>query len=216
MNIDRLKRQIVNELKSNPKKSASLGVLLLVGCYFWIPLIFSAGDDDAPPKIAPPAGAMDAPQFPGAIAIAGNASKDDRGAKLSYPWDELASAMDRDSRRLSMALSPLTDNPFDAGRLGHEETATEVEEPVVTQQEVTPESAGLVLSSTIVGSRRSMASINGKIYAIGDKVETGDGTVFTLRGVESRRIILQRGDRRYALTITDDKRSAQIEVGTKE
>jgi hypothetical protein len=215
VNIDRLKRQIVNELKSNPKKSGALAVLLLVGCYFWIPLMFS-GDDKAPRNVAPKDGAIEVPPLPGAVAIAGNTAKEDQGEKLRYPWDELAAAMDRDSRRLSMALSVSTHNPFDAERLREEETATKEVETDTTQHEVTPESANLVLSSTIVSARRSMALINGKIYSTGDQVETEDGVVFTLRKVESRSIILQRGNRQYVLAIADVSGSGQIDVGTEE
>ena len=81
---------------------------------------------------------------------------------------------------------------------------------------MTPEAAGLVLSSTIVGPRRSLASINGKIYTSGDEVEAENGIEFYLRRVESRRIILERGDRQYVLAISDTARSAQIEVATEE
>lgn len=92
------------------------------------------------------------------------------------------------------------------------------EKPEVAPPAVTPAAAGLVLTSTIIGPQRRVVQISGKMYSVGQTIDTakekeGACVTFKLVEVHPRRAVLQNGDERYELTIPEPGASQKIEVG---
>lgn len=207
MSLQKLGRQLKREIKTNPKKAVALGILFLVAAYFWAPLILkSKGPESTAPMVA-----NAAPASPAATGAINTTNK----PAPQYRWQDLDREMNRDPRMDCTSqdiVERLARNPF-VGRTitiaaaeTKPETKSEDDEdrgPVV----VTPEDAGLTLSGTVLGTRRT-ALISGKVYAEGREVETQDGIVFVVRAVESRRVVLEREGQKFELEMSR-KRGAE-------
>ena len=62
MNASRIKKQLVRELKANPKKAAVLALLIPVAGYFWAPLVGGwFGKERKPSELAPIVAAVPSP-----------------------------------------------------------------------------------------------------------------------------------------------------------
>ena len=83
-----------------------------------------------------------------------------------------------------------------------------VTEPIVESKaekiEITPQMAGLTLSSTIVGPRKRVALLSGKAYRLGDTILSrleDDDTEFVLTDIQARKIVLRRDGKSYELKL---------------
>ena len=191
--INRLKR----ELAASPKKAATLGLLLLVGLYYWAPLAYRW---IAPTKPSLKTNAVAGQTTPAASPNTAAAAKSDQATTFS--WQQLAKAISTDARMSSVAAIAIDRDPFAiAPRVVAAESApaTVKEQPVIG-----PEDVNLVLSSTIVGSRRSIAIINGKTFRPGDtiKASTEDEEVaFHILEIYGRHVVLEREGHKFELKI---------------
>lgn len=211
--IHKLKR----ELTRSPKKAAALGLLCLVALYFWLPLAYHliAGNGDKPhdqkslvlTSSATPAELSGVPK-----AAAGS----------DLTWQQLAKAIESDRLMSPVETFTLTRDPFQPPRT----TVAEADPAAAVKMQpvITPEDVKLVLSSTIVGPRSSIAVINGKTFRQGDliKAEAENAEVsFRILEIHRRLIVLEREGRKFELKIplklegTDalriDDAAAQIE-----
>jgi hypothetical protein len=66
---------------------------------------------------------------------------------------------------------------------------------------VTPESLGLKLSGTLIGTERRVAIINGASYVEGRELRIADDIVFVLAKVSARKVVLARGQERFVLEL---------------
>jgi hypothetical protein len=86
---------------------------------------------------------------------------------------------------------------------------------------LTPQAAGLVLTSTIIGPQRRVAQISGKIYSVGQTVEAtkgkeAPGVSFKLVEIKPRQAVLEADGQRFELTIPEPGKSGKIDlVGAK-
>lgn len=176
------------ELGRNKAKTSVLGVLCLVAIYYWIPLIakfIPGGKPDSEPAVATAAdgaaadGAAASPVAvtPTTAAVAPTATPVAAGEILD--WERVARAIETDEYMTSVAANPLQKSPF-AGldAVGTEEAlpneiGSPNEETELTELEIADD-IGLAVTSVIVGSRRSVATINGVSYKLGDIVNVGD------------------------------------------
>ena len=212
MTTNALIQQLKNEATANPKKMAILGLMLLVGVYFWAPLLLEwvgPGEQLTAKETAPTATQP--------ISSAGQAKpigKVKEGQGANVPWRDLADWMKADPNKSPM-LMPLTDrNPFalvvpevvavNPLENGEGEPGAEIEVDARPLVEVTPEELGLKLTSTFVGRNTRRAVIGGEIHGIGDLIErtTGDRTVeFEVTAIESQGVTLTAGEKRYTLAL---------------
>lgn len=190
--------RLKHELGASPKKAAALGLLLLVAMYYWAPLAY---------RFVAPAKVIN--EKAQALAAQSNtAPADDAAAGLkngpaeTNSWQQLAKAMSADAQMTSVAAISLDRDPFAVpARAAVAENA-----PVAAKEQpvVGPEDVNLVLSSTIVGSRRSIAIINGKTFRPGDtiKASTEDEEVaFRILEIHHRDVVLERDGRKFELKI---------------
>ncbi|MBN1591343.1 MAG: hypothetical protein JW888_17655 [Pirellulales bacterium] len=78
-----------------------------------------------------------------------------------------------------------------------------------------PESLGVVLSSTIIGSRSQAALINGKSYRLGSTIRLDHDRrpiEFQLVEIRSDGIVLQRGEKSYEVCLPDPAKSDRLEM----
>jgi hypothetical protein len=197
--LARLKR----EAKKSPKKALLLTLLFLTAMYFWAPLLKGWFGKESTPEVAATPAAPQTALAPGSTAAAPGAAE----AKKTYPWSVLASAIDGDPQMAASDAAFAAHDPFEVV----EKVKVVVDQPLpvaVVEAEpalpLTPSEAGLALSSTLVGSRKRMAIINGKAYSIGDRVTAGSegsDVVFVLAEVHPRRAVLARDGERYEIKL---------------
>jgi hypothetical protein len=168
VSVNRLGKQLRRELKAHPKKAALLALLLAVGLYYWTPVVrgwFSSKTMSTPsPSIATP------PQ----TAATGAA------ASPAIPWQDLVEAMKRDALKAPAKNVSSWRDPFrpSAQQVAIIEKERQLRENlpkatgtgadsakaiVVRPREMTPDNAGLSVTSTLVSSTQKMASIKGNI-----------------------------------------------------
>ncbi len=203
--VHRLQR----EIKASPAKAGGLGVLVLVALYFWFPLLMGSSEAEPPaaapaPEAAPIATGHGMPTAPALKPAAAPQT-------LDYQWQQFAKLMDEDVLTRTVQELPRSRDPFQrvGAALETQELATAdtaeaiVEAPAIPAR--TPQQAGLVLSSTLIGNRSQVAQINGKSYRVGDEVppKLGDSEDrFQVIAVLPRRVVLEdRDGKRHLLRI---------------
>lgn len=219
VNIDKIARQLRREATANPKKAAFLGVAALVALYFWMPLIWGwigksekdTSDIVAPSGARPVASAA----MPSVASDAKAAAKVVGAGRL--PWSLVAQQMHDDPRMKTSATLTMTRDPFEPPKTEvAESTAAEESKLKPKPPLITPSAAGLVLTSTIIGSQRRIAQICGRSYVVGQSIEAvkaGEtlGAAFKLVDVQPRRAILEADGQRFELTIPEPDKSSRIE-----
>lgn len=212
MKLDKLVKTLRRDVAANPAKASALGGLLLVGLYFWGPLVWKcvAGKKSAsvPTAAALPLPVASSPNPQGVSAAVQNEIKLDwRAIRQWRERDPLTRTADF---QLPWNQAFLTPRGADAtGKKGAEE---QVKPPVAAD----PGKLGLVLEGVVIGSKVRRAIISGKVYREHDEVKVGNnkeasqtpGTkqpelVFWLKHVSRKMVELERDGRIWRLEIGD-------------
>jgi hypothetical protein len=213
-----LAHRLQREIKANPAKAVALAGLLIVAGYFWLPLVaglLSPAKSEAPPArttaSAPPAKSA-APAAASPEAKAPTAS-----GTFEFDWRKHARLIDDDPQMRSAGDIAVERDPFEAPAPEQPPQPQEPEPTVTVVEPLSPAEAGLVLTTTLLGTRKQIADINGKSYAVGDRVEApGDlpGASFRVVDIQPRLVVLEGNGQRYELRITRPLVDAAIEVRT--
>lgn len=192
------------------KKTALLGLLLLVGLYFWIPPLFRLVAGNGGPQ---PAAQAKAPAAASPVPVKAEASfgrgtttqGESRSGELT--WRNAAKIMESDPLVKSVELSAIQAEPF---RIDPDQFPPPVLFAESSDSGATPSGRNspgdsnrpdkLVLTSTIVGVQRRAALINRRLYFEGSKI-TVAGETYHLAAVHPRRVILTQGGRSFELKI---------------
>lgn len=218
--MGKLGKRFRRELTTSPKKAAVLGLLALVAMYYWTPLVWGwvAKHDDAA-DAKPAAVASPTPSAANPTSTPSTAPTKTDVPQLS--WQQVVKLMQRDPRTLAADVTALRRDPFllprpDVAKLKADAEASAAAEAGKSQATAaTPQSLGLNLSSTIIGSNRRVARISGRTYELGQTVQVlkdGQTIAFTLAEVHARRAVLVRDNKKYELTIPDPLQSRKIEL----
>jgi len=204
VNIAKLKQRLEREAKKNPKQVVVLGILLLVALWFWAPLVWKwLPSDVASPSTA--AGQVAVVPTPGLSQE--HPAEKAKTSSAAAQWQKLVEWMKHDPLMTPATQIASERDPFTSPVVQTSGEAVEVETNlVVVVDELTPERAGLVLTSTIVGPKRRAALISGRAYAEGRKIVQPMGqqlVVFKLTEVHPKYIVLERDQHRYELKLAE-------------
>lgn len=203
VNLKQLKNQIRREVKASPQKAAMLGLALCVGIYFWAPMVWKLVIRPKPAEVQTADGAIDTQVLMARLGTSMDALSKPTPTP-ERPWRMLAEAIDNDPLMARGGALPEVRDPFN----GKMVVEAPQEDPVVLAEqqkeaEIDPVAAGLKLGSTLIGSRRRLALINGDVYTVGSEIDLGDGVVFYVAEVNNNEVVLVRGDREFALVIPE-------------
>jgi hypothetical protein len=224
VSVDKLAKQLRREIQASPKKAAVLGLLAVVGIYFWAPLVvgWCGGDKTGNLVAVPAAGAIASPTGTAVATSQPTASSNPvvvgSGTKPSEPpqhaWRKVVEWMEEDPRTKPAPPRAIQRDPFQTPKAEVVEAPKEVPKPV--ELEIVPQSLNIVLSGTIVGPSRRVARINGRTYEQGASIELaakdGKSFSFTLAEVDSRRVVLERKGKQFELKLSTPIRSGRIEL----
>lgn len=211
MSLSKLTRQLRREVITNPKKAAILGLLVVVALWFWAPLVWGWIAEEEP--AAETAAGEPAATSPPASPTNSPAQSDRQHQKAQspqHPWQQLVKWINNDPRTSPAAPLPERRDPFLTPKSMVAEDGSGK-----APSDVTPQSLGMVLTTTIIGPRRRVARINGKSYQQGNTVKLdkdGQQIEFTLLEVHPRRIVLNRGEKRFELRISSSAHSGRIRL----
>jgi len=196
--MDRLKRQLIREMKANPAKAAVLGALLAVALWFWFPLMkkwIYKPEPSPPPTLA---------------GVAANPAP----SPMAMPkrnWKDVANEFDTDPLRVAHAAPRAIPNPF--RKTIDPETEETIETEEVVDEELTADDLGLTVTSTITGGRTRVALINGRAFREGENVKVNvDGDVYNFRLalVGSSGVLLEGDGKRFELKLQSDRTGAPM------
>jgi len=227
-------RRLGKEAKRNPKRAIALGLLAFVAVWFWTPLIVEwicpkpkiTADKDTASVDAPQSGQSKNTTF----LIFQSKTKNSNNQKQEVDWKQLIKWIEVDAKTVATTGLAALRDPFTPVKpkltspAGTQlsSKAKELQKKTPPLAEVTPQSAGLSLSSTIVGPRVRVALINGRTYKQGQfvRVETGDdngedkqaSVEFKLLEIQPEQATLERSNKKYTLTITKQKKSGLVVI----
>ena len=213
VNLKKLTKRLRREAAANPKKTAVLGLLVVVALWFWSPLVWgwiAPDDEQSVAEVGPTADAT-SKRSP---TQKEKAQTPEKPQAPKHPWRQLVKWMEDDPRTSPASLIAKMRDPFSTPqpKVAENKPKAEAKPP---QEEITPESLALTLSSTVVGGRRRVAQINGKTFEQGKSINVskdGQQYRFKLLEVYSRRVVLQRDDgERYELKIPAETDPNRIE-----
>jgi hypothetical protein len=198
--IERLKR----EIKASPKKAAMLGLVCLVAVWFWTPLVLKwSGKKSATDDIVA-AGGEESIVDPVATAAPTLTTNDGATATATPPtasWQKILKWINSDPKMKPHVATFGRRDPFaptaarSTAKLA--ETAPEQKAP-----DVTPQEAGISVSSTVVGIKNRTALINGRAYREEQQVAGSKSQdKFLLVEIRSKSVVLERNDKRYEVKI---------------
>jgi hypothetical protein len=196
--LQQIKRQLEREVKAHPGRAAALGLVILVAGYMWAPLVWSAfaGGSKSPPGGEAPA----AVPPPSTAASSDPATAAADAAEPS--WRQIVQWMQDDPRMLPVNdFSPVR-NPFAVRAAVVRQTADGEPDASTEVEPMTPDLAGLSLSSTAIGSERRAAMINDRAYSQGERIVAnvhGRAIEFYLVEVHDRHVVLLHGNQQFQL-----------------
>jgi hypothetical protein len=217
--LDKLVKKLRRDLVANPMKAGVLGVLLLGGMYFWVPLFWKwmgkKGAAEAPGAMVVPAAASE-PQN-GLVASGQSGNSTAIVKETAIAWREIQERRKSDPLARSAAYRPEWNQIFQvsvAPPVLESRVEVELKQPV----ELDPSELGMVLQGVAIGPKVKKAVINGKIYREHDTInvrqnkgnssDKGDeqpDLEFRLLRVYRRMVELERGGRTWQLKLTSSE-----------
>ncbi|MFN0021540.1 MAG: hypothetical protein ACKVP0_25085 [Pirellulaceae bacterium] len=216
MKLEKLVKTLHRELVANPMKTGVLGVLLLGGMYFWVPLIWKwAGNEGAtvaPGAMVAPAGDSEPLGRLAASGQSGNSTAVNKEAAIG--WREIRERREADPLATSADFHSEWNQKFQvsiAAPVQESRSEAEVKQPV----ELDPSELGMVLQGVVISPRVKKAIINGNIYREHDTINVQQNAgkssdkgasqpdlEFRLLRVFRRMVELERGGRTWQLKLT--------------
>ncbi|MFK7776655.1 MAG: hypothetical protein QM501_00870 [Gimesia sp.] len=193
------------------QKTLLLGLLFLVGFYFWIPPLYRALKGTSVPAIIPAkVNTAAIPQRPPVTTEMSFAQNDSLGGPLQS-WKQFDSLMQSDPLVQSVQMGAIQKNPFVVNRDQFSPPILFADESVQSSKDTPQESEpvvdvlpeGLVLKTTIIGKYRKAAIINNNMYYEGKAIEH-EGVTYVLEQVATHNVILRHGKKRFDLKIKND------------
>jgi hypothetical protein len=177
--LDKLAKQARRDLAANPKKAAILGLMLLVAAYFWGPLVW---------KWFVPAGKKGGKEGQTALILEDEPAEvtpqTKTGAAKPFRWEKVRQLIRGDRLMVPAAFEQAWPNPFapppgaapaPVGPGGESPAGSAA---ITALAEITPQTAGLKLTSVAIGPRRRTATIGGHTYR--------EGAMIAVKGAEKQ------------------------------
>jgi hypothetical protein len=198
-------KRLRGEVTANPKKAAILGLLLIVMIIFWAPLVakWVGKDEVAPNNAAPKANAAVTATSTVVTASASPNSTTTAGDNKQAPhWNEVIKWIHDDPRMQPHTPEDGTRDPFAPAPSQLAAQEQKAAAPAPPPPEISPAQAGIVLRSTVVGSRNKTALINNRAYHENQNVASPDGrNKFLLVEIRFDSVVLSRHGLQYVVKL---------------
>ena len=228
MSANKLLHKLSREVKRNPKRAGVLGLLVVVALWFWAPLILGwiiPEPDPATTQTIADDGTTTPDRSKDEAATTKVKTDDNTNTqKGAKDWKQLVEWIESDALTVATTGLATLRDPFTpvkqeatSAQAQLSAKAEELQKKLQQSPDITPQSVGLTLSSTIVGPHVRVALLNGRTYKQGQLIKvgtnedkTGDGKTsieFKLLDIQPEQVTLERSNKKYTLTITKQKNS---------
>lgn len=191
-------KRLLKEFQRGGKKSIVLALLLLVGSYFWAPMLWRKA---FPKSETPP---------PAATATVASSKTDSAGRQAgasptslstAIDWKSLYRRVEKSSLIQPVALDELVRDPFDR------EWVRQMKPVVIMQEKEIPTESDplrtMVLSAILAGADGGAAVINDVAYRVGQKVPEKGPIRYVLKEIRQDRVFLERAGKLEELSLND-------------
>ncbi len=212
MNFSKLSQQLVRDMKASAGKTAVLGLLLLVGLYFWLPPLLKAFSSDAP------AAAPVASSSTTTTASTSTSSKPSPTASTKKTHDsaEIIKLLHEHPLMQTALAEDMPEKPFGLDEdwiplpveIAEDSLAEPPPPPAAPKAKPIAKLEGLTLKSTLVGPTRRAAMINNRLYHEGQSVPWSDRQL-RLESVSRKSVTLTDGSQSWQLTLKDSRGESQ-------
>ena len=221
MNLSKFFQQLARDMKASAAKTGVLGLLLLVGLYFWLPPLLSAFSGGTTATAATPATTAAPASSP--TATVPSSSPAATGSASSTPNSTTTAKQPHDSAVITKLLrehplmqpviaEEIPERPFgldyDSMPLPLEmvEDSRAEQPPPPSKPKPPPieKLDGLTLKSTLVGPTRRAAIINNRLFQEGQMVPWKDKQL-RLESVTRKSVTLTDGSQSWQLTLKDSR-----------
>lgn len=211
MNLTSFSQQLVRDLKASAAKTVTLGVLLLVGFYFWVPPLLKAFSSSASSVPTKP---VDGKSTTNGSTASATASAPNATASAKKPRDSKTLLKQRQEQPLLQPASAdeLPQKPFGLNDdllplpvlIAEDSLAEPPAAGSKAGQKLLEKLDGLALKSTLVGPSRRVAIINNQLFREGQTVSWNDRQL-VLEVVNRKSVTLTDGSQRWHLTLKDSQ-----------
>lgn len=211
MTLAKLKKQLARDIEKSPGKAAALGILILVALYAWAPLLFKSGKADVVKTNKTPATPL---VETGAEAAPPVASRAAQNAPSEMPWDEVVKLIEADPLMSPVPRGVTPKNPFSRSvpELPRVADAPDAHQVLPTATNRTLSVPDLTVTSTMIGSQRRVAVIDGRPYAEGRRIRLASGDSATLAEVGVRHVVIEHSGQRFEYSVQDEIGLAEREA----
>lgn len=205
-----LSKQLVKDLKASAPKTAVLGLLLLVGLFFWVPplmRVFTGSTSAVTPASAASPETASASLDMNSQHAGGRKLRDSAAMRKVFQNSPLFQPANIDE----LPLQPfgIDDQLFPLPVLFAEDSEPEPRSaPIVDAPKVPDKVQGLVLKSTIVGPQRRAAWINNRLFQEG-QIMSWNGQELRLSAVQRKSVTLTDGSHDWQLMLDDARGAAR-------
>lgn len=213
MNVSKFSQQLVRDMKASAGKTAALGLLLLVGLYFWLPPLLKAFSGDAPAAPVTAPAASSSTTASGSVSSTPNPTT---SPKKPHDSAEIIKLIHEHPLMQSVQVEEMPEKPF-----GLDEDSiplpVEIESDLFAEPPPPPAKpkdkpierlVDLTLKSTLIGPTRRAAMINNRLYHEGQSVPWNNKQLL-LESVSRKSVTLTDGSQSWQLTLKDSRGESQ-------
>ncbi len=216
MNLSKFFQQLARDMKASAAKTGVLGLLLIVGLYFWLPPLLSAFSGSTTAPAATPATTAEPATVPSSSPAA-------TGSTSSTPTPTTTAKQPPDSAVINKLLrehplmqpviaEEIPEKPFGLDyesmplplEMVEDSLAAPPPPPAKPKPPPIEKLDGLTLKSTLVGPTRRAAMINNRLFQEGQMVPWKDKQL-RLESVTRKSATLTDGSQSWQLTLKDSR-----------
>ncbi len=199
-----LSKQLIKDLKASAPKTAVLGLLLLVGFFFWVPPLLRVFTGSA--SAVTPASAAS----PETATVGFDMNSQPAGGRKLRDSAAMRKVFQNSPLFQPANINELPRQPFGIDDqlfplpvlFAEDNEAESRPTPIVEAPKVPDKVQGLVLKSTIVGPQRRAAWINNRLFQEGQTV-SWNGQELRLSAVHRKSVTLTDGSHEWQLMLDD-------------
>jgi hypothetical protein len=205
-----LPQRLLKDLKASAPKTGVLGLLLLVGLFFWVPpllQVFTGSTAAGTPASAASPESATTSMTTDSQPAGGRKPRDSAAMRKLFHSSPLFQPANIDD--LPRQPFGINDELFPLPVLFAEDSEAEPRPaPIVEAPKVPDKVQGLLLKSTIVGPQRRAAWINNRLFQEGQTV-FWNGQELRLSAVQRKSVTLTDGSHEWQLTLEDARGAAR-------
>ena len=209
MNFSAISKQLVRDMKASLGKTVVLGILLLVGLYFWVPPLLKAFSDGAKSASAPTTSADNKSAVSRETTATTTEPNSSEPLKKSRDSQAIAKLFDEQSLWQPVSAEEMPPKPFGINDellplpvLIADDDLPALPKAAKPAPKPVDKLDGLVLKSTLVGPTRRVAIINNQLFREGQSVSWNDKQL-RLESVTRKSVTLTDGSQSWQLTLKD-------------